>query len=120
MLFCHFLSAPSAAQNLEASFNETHILISWNEPASPNGNVTYSIVVMERDLLTNTNMTVAEETMVTELGLTVNYTVEPYFEYTVTVKSQTGAGMGDPAMFTFQTPEEGTYVHVHVQENVNI
>lgn len=103
----YFLSAPSAVQNLTASSNETHILISWSEPASPNGKVTYSIVVMERDLLTNTIMTVAEEAMVTELELVVNYAVEPYSEYTVSVRSQTGAGMGDPAVFLFQTPEEG-------------
>ena len=62
---------------------------------------------MERDLLTSDVITVTPETMVTELELAVNYAVKPYSEYTVSVVSQTGAGMGDPAMFSFQTPEEG-------------
>ena len=69
--------------------------------------MTYSVVVMERDLLTNETSTVALETMVNGLGLVVDYTVEPYSEYTVNVTSQTGAGMGNPALFSFQTPEEG-------------
>ena len=105
------LSAPSAAQNVTASPNDTHILISWSEPASPNGVVTYSVEVVERDLLTNDNFTVATENMVTGLELAVNYTEEPYSEYTIVVTSQTGAGMGDPVSVSFQTPEEGKYIN---------
>jgi hypothetical protein len=90
--------------------NDTHIIISWSEPANPNGIVTYSVVVMERDQLTNEINTIASETMVTELGLIVDYIVEPYSEYTLNVTSETSAGMGDPTLFSFQTPEEGTYM----------
>ena len=93
--------------------NGSHILISWSEPANPNGNVTYSIVVMERDLLTNETSTVASETMVTGLELVVDYAVEPFSEYSVNVTSETGAGMGDPALFSFQTPEEGEPCHIN-------
>ena len=73
--------------------------------------VTYSVEVVERDLLTNDNFTVATENMVAGLELAVNYTEEPYSEYTVVVTSQTGAGMGDPVSVSFQTPEEGKYIN---------
>ena len=69
--------------------------------------MTYNVSVMERDLLSNDTSTIASVTTVTELELAVRYTVEPYSMYTVTVTSQTSAGMGDPATFSFQTPEEG-------------
>ena len=105
---CNFiLPAPSAVRNLTASPNDTRVLISWREPDTPNGMVTYSVEVMERNLLTNENITIANEGVVTELELSVNYTVEPYSEYTVTVTSRTRAGEGEPATFLFQTPEEG-------------
>ena len=105
MLF--YFSAPNAVQNLSGSSNGTHILISWSAPANPNGIVTYSVVVMERDLLTNDTNSIASETMVTELQLVVNFTVKPYSEYTVNVTPQTSAGMGDSTIFPFQSPEEG-------------
>ena len=106
--YLDFVSAPSAAQNLNASFNTTHILISWSEPANPNGIVTYNISVTETDLLTTNTSTIVSEAMVTELELAVSYVVKPYSEYTVSVTSQTGAGMGDTTTFSFQTDEEGT------------
>ena len=69
--------------------------------------MTYNVAVMESDLLTSDVNTIASETMVTELELAVSYAVGPYSMYTITVTSQTSAGMGDPATFSFQTPEEG-------------
>lgn len=69
--------------------------------------MTYNVAVMESDLLTSDVNTIASETMVTELELAVSYTVGPYSMYTIIVTSQTSAGMGDPATFSFQTPEEG-------------
>ena len=104
---CHLLSAPSDARSVRVVTNGTHLRISWSEPASPNGVVTYNIVLMERDRLTSDVITITSETMVTEFKLVVNYAVKPYSEYTVSVVSQTSAGMGDPVMSSFQTPEGG-------------
>ena len=98
---------PSPVQNLTTSFNATHIIIAWEAPEFPRGLVNYTVVVRERDLLSDATDIIAMD-VVTELQLIVDYPVEVYSEYTINVMSQTSAGEGDNETTTFQTPEEGT------------
>ena len=87
------------------SFNDTHIIITWDEPSSPNGLVNYTLVVQERNLLTNDTFVVKMK-VVNELELIVDHPVTAYSEYTVNVTSQTSAGEGETRTARFQTMEE--------------
>lgn len=104
-VFCPL--APSPAQNVIVSVNNTHIIITWAAPATPNGIVNYIVEVQERDLLYDDTVTITIQE-VTQLTLILGYSVMPYSEYTVIVTSQTSAGMGRSAPGTLVTPEEGT------------
>ena len=89
------------------SFNGTHItIITWEAPEFPNGLVSYTVVIQERDLLTDTASIIVMDVVV-DLMLIVNYPVEVYSEYTINVTSQTSAGEGETETMMFQTPEEG-------------
>ena len=104
-LYTHFIHvlAPSPIQNLTTSFNDTHIVFSWDEPETPNGILNYSVVVEERDLLTDaTRILLMDE--VTERLIVVM--AEAYSKYTVSVTPQTGAGTGDAEIALISTPEE--------------
>ena len=90
----------------------------WAAPAYPNGVVNYTVEVQERSLLDDASVaaTTIESVVTAELELIVEYVVEPYSEYTVSVTSQTSAGMGVAVNDSFQTPEGGKkrstlYVH---------
>ena len=78
-------------------------------PVSPNGVVNYTVIVSERDLLSDSSAppTIIKEEVITELELLVDYMVKPYHEYFVSVTSQTSAGMGETVMESFVTPEDG-------------
>ena len=110
-MYCvsHVLSslAPSVPQNLTESFNNTHIIVMWDPPATPNGIVSYRIKIEERNLLSDESVVIYYVQNVTELELMVEYTVEAYSQYTVSVTSQTSAGIGETQTETIQTPEEG-------------
>lgn len=70
----------------------------------------YTVTVQERDLLlndTNATVTVVASEVTTELELLVNFMVKAYHEYSVSVTSQTSAGMGEAIMDSFSTPEGG-------------
>jgi hypothetical protein len=101
--------APSPARNLTLDNNDTHIFITWAAPAYPNGIVNYTIELQERSLLDDANVlaTTIQSEVTADLELIVGYTVEPYSEYTVSVTSQTSAGMGVAVNDSFETPEEG-------------
>ena len=102
-----FFIVPSPVRNLTQSFNGTHItFVTWEAPEFPRGEVNYTVVIQERDLLTDDTSVVAMYVIV-ELQLMVDYPVEAYFEYTINVTSQTSAGEGDTETIMFQTPEEG-------------
>lgn len=95
--------------------NDTHIFITWAAPTNPNGVVNYTVEVQERNLLDDNSvpaMTVISE-VTTDLMLIVSYMLEPYSEYTVSVTSQTSAGMGVAVNDSFQTPEEGKTLNSH-------
>ena len=104
--FFHF-SVPTSAQNVMASNNGTHIIIMWAGPATPNGRVNYTVKVEERDLLSG-NISIVHTEVVTETELTVQYQVEPYSIYNISVTSQTSAGMAEAVTDSFMTPEKGS------------
>ena len=105
-----FNAVPTPARNLTLEdYNDTHIFITWAAPANPNGIVNYTVEVQQRSLLNDSSIPVLtiESTVTSELELTVIYMMESYSEYTVSVTSQTGAGMGMAVSVSFQTPEGG-------------
>ena len=101
---------PSPVRNLTRSFNGTHItFVTWEAPEFPRGEVNYTVVIQERDLLTDATDVIAMYEVV-ELEVMVDYPVEAYSEYTINVTSQTRAGEGDTVTTMFQTPEESKLV----------
>ena len=79
----------------------------WEGPATPNGRVNYTVEVEERDLLTG-NISIIHTEVVTGTELTVQYQVEPYSVYNVSVTSQTSVGMAEAVTVSFMTPEKGS------------
>ena len=88
------------------NFNTSHIIITWAIPASPNGQVNYTVVVQEIYLLTS-EITLIEMLTVSEESLIVMYQVRPYSMYIVSVTSLTTVGEGDVVMKSFTTDEAG-------------
>ena len=86
--------------------NDTHIIVTWEVPTTPNGHVNYIVKVEERDLLTGDVIIIHTE-VVTGTELTVEYQVEAYSMYNISVISQTSVGMTDAVTDSFTTPEEG-------------
>ena len=107
--FCYSIHplVPSPAQNVMVTSNGTRIIVRWSAPATPNGNVSYSLEIIETDLLTSQTTKEFEAVVVTELSYVLEYSVRPYSGYSVNVTSQTVAGMGESEMASFNTPEEG-------------
>ena len=102
-----------------ASINSTHITVKWDPPAAPNGIVNYTVVIEERNLLTNDLILIFTKN-VTELELLVEYAVEAYSEYTTNVRSQTSAGIGETQRVTIQTPEEGKRHTIYIMKLIYI
>ena len=90
-----------------AFFNDTHITITWDPPANPNGLVSYSISMTEIDLLSGESVMVFTD-VVSEPGLVLEFLVMAHSEYTINVTSQTSAGVGETETYTFQTQQQGT------------
>ena len=100
--------APSPAQNLTVTSNSSYIFITWAAPENPNGVVNYTVIVRERNLLTNATADI-ESVVTVALERLVSYEVRAYHEYSISVTSQTSAGMGGTVMKSFLTPAGGTY-----------
>ena len=82
------------------------INITWDEPQTPNGIVSYEVNVTGVDLATQLN--VLSETAVTnETQYSVETTVEVYAQYVVMVTAMTGGGQGPTVVTNFTTPEGG-------------
>ena len=90
-----------------ASNNDTHITVTWESPTTPNGRVNYTVKVKERDLLTGDVIIIHTE-VVTGTKLTVEYQVEAYSVYNISVTSQTSVGMAEAETDSFTTSEEGS------------
>ena len=96
---------PTSVRNLNYTLEPSSVLITWEEPAMPNGIIMYAISIIGEDLI--------DGTIVLNSSTTVNSTeflveeIQPYSTYTVVVMSRTGAGDGNPVNVGFQTPEAG-------------
>ena len=90
------------------SNNDTHIIVTWEVPTTPNGRVNYTVKVEERDLLTGDVIIILTE-VVTGTELTVQYQVEAYSMYNISVTSQTSVGTAEAETDSFTTPEEGNF-----------
>ena len=99
--------APSPAQNLTVRSNASYIFITWASPDYPNGVVNYTVIVQERNLLTNATADIQSEVTAT-LELLVSYEVRAYHEYSISVTSQTGGGMGGTVLESFLTSQGST------------
>ena len=105
--FVIYFIVPSAVLNLNASINSTHIKITWDPPANPNGIVSYRVSTEERDLHSNSVILIFSANNVNKTGVSYGYIVEPYSEYTTNVTSMTRAGLGETATEVLQTSEQG-------------
>ena len=88
------------------SVNDTHIIVMWSAPATPNGVVNYTVMLQERNLVFNSTVVITTH-VVTQLFLIEERMVKPYTEYSAIVTAQTSAGEGDSAMGSITTSEEG-------------
>ena len=100
------LSVPSPAQNVSVSSNNTHLIVTWEPPSEPNGIVTYTVQLLETDLLQSTTVNITSQE-VSELSLIIEFMTKPYRQYTATVTAQTVAGMGESEEGGLMTPEGG-------------
>ena len=98
-----------------SSNNDTHIIVTWEVPTTPNGRVNYTVKVEERDLLTDDVIIIHTE-VVTGTELTVQYQVEAYSVYNISVTSQTSVGMADAETDSFMSPEKGSVFHCETSD----
>ena len=107
--FCYAIHilVPSSAQNVWTINNITHIMVTWSPPTTPNGIVNYTVEIRETNLLTSQTTKEFQAMVVTDLFYVFEYSVRPYSRYTVSVTSQTAAGVGETEMDSLDTPEEG-------------
>lgn len=98
-------SAPSEVRNLSFSHNGSHFVISWAEPAEPNGNLNYTVMltgfslVTMVDVLSRTEVVLALEVVLMEVQ-------EVYTRYTAIVVPQTGGGQGSGETATYVSPQQ--------------
>ena len=92
-----------------ASYNSTHLVVSWSPPAIPNGVVSYVIDVRRRDLFNGDSVLTVSGMVVRDLEYLVD-DPQAYSEYIINVTSQTSAGLGETQSVTLQTPEGGEYL----------
>ena len=109
-------------QDLQASFgastnfNSTSrvhtldVVITWNEPTTLNGVITfYEVNVTQTD---DSSIAVYSNDRLNVLSITESVMVLPFTNYTVTVAASTSAGQGEGTSITIKSPEAGRAVLV--------
>lgn len=81
------------------------LVVTWEEPLEPNGNISYSTDTVCWDL--RTGATVFSDAMVMLSMREISIPRAPFTLCEVTVTPQTNAGSGPNTTGSFQTPEEG-------------
>ncbi len=102
-----FSVVPTDIRNLVITDDATNLVISWNEPAELNGNISYITTIVCEDLFDNSIF--LNETEVVLLADPIAIARRPYILCSVTVTPQTGAGAGNSSTESFQTPEAGNH-----------
>lgn len=100
-----FPSVPSNVRNLNLSHNNSHFVISWAEPAEPNGNLNYTVTLSGFSLVTLTE-SLSRTAVVQELEVAIMAAEEVYTRYTAVVVPETGAGQGAGENFTFTSAQD--------------
>ena len=91
---------------MNVSSNNTHLIVTWEPPSEPNGIVTYTVQLLETDLLQSTTVNITSQE-VSELLLIIEFVAKPYRQYTANVTARTGAGVGESEDGVLITPEGG-------------
>ena len=107
---CNLYTVPGPVENIVFTITGTMlpfmIVIVWDAPTEPNGAIlqyTYTITDTEGgSLILNGSTT---DTFVN--GLTMDTSIQPYTQYTLTVVAMTSAGEGESSSATVQSPETG-------------
>ena len=101
--------APTAVRNLTAIAPDLmQINITWDQPVSRNGIVSYIISIVGMDLATQ--ITVLNEISDAVIETQYSFDVEEYAVYVVMVTAMTGGGQGPTVETSFTTPEGGTQI----------
>ena len=101
------LAVPTTVQQLNITINSTHVIVTWNAPADPNGVVSYNVTVSGINLLNNASVLASTTVFLAETEYIVPHTSVPYSEYTAVVVPQTSAGSGPSQTDTVRTLEAG-------------
>ena len=104
-------AVPTAVQQLNIMVNDTHVIVTWDAPADPNGVVSYNVTVSGINLLNNASVLTSTPVGLAETEYIVSHTSVPYSEYTAVVVPQTSAGSGPSEMLSTQTDQEGDLIH---------
>ena len=100
---------PTVVQLLNITVNDTHVIVTWDAPADPNGVVSYNVTVSGINLIDDASVLNLTTVVLAETEYTIPHTSVPYSEYTAVVVPQTSAGSGPSQTDTVQTPEAGVY-----------
>ena len=82
------------------------INITWDEPQTPNGIVSYELSITGVDLATQLSV-LSETTVTNETQYSVETTLEVYAQYVVMVTAMTGGGPAQTVVTNLTTPEGG-------------
>ena len=82
------------------------INITWDEPQTPNGIVSYELSITGVDLATQLSV-LSETTVTNETQYSVETTLEVYAQYVVMVTAMTGGGQAQTVVTNLTTPEGG-------------
>ena len=103
---CFVATAPTAVQSLSLAYNGSHFLVTWEEPAEPNGVLNYTVTFMSQSLASAMQeLVLLEMEVVTELMFSPSVTGLPYTLYVATVMPSTGGGAGPETVANFTTPQ---------------
>ncbi len=111
VLYSHYnsFSAPTEVRNLTFSYNDTHFVVSWEEPLEPNGDLNYTISLTGFSLVTMSTVLDRVEVS-TELSVAFLETQGAYTRYTAAVVSQTGGGQSREENASFISPQESKFM----------
>ena len=118
--FLSLFAVPSEVLNLTISpqSNDTLLLVTWEDSANPNGNVTYLIRVTCYDLVTDSFTFDQSYTRVYQGDLSIEVAfpsgLEPFANYTATAVASNSAGNSSEITDQFTTPQGGKmHTHLH-------
>ncbi|XP_064396511.1 phosphatidylinositol phosphatase PTPRQ-like isoform X3 [Halichondria panicea] len=100
--------APTPVQRLALVVNDTHLIVTWIAPMSPNGVIIgYNVTLSGINLVNSMEIGIdPNSVIVTDTSYTVAHTSIPYSDYTAVVFASTSAGDSTEETVTEQTLEE--------------